>query len=95
MPFFVYILASRPNGAIYIGSTNDLRKRVEQHRAGGVSSHTRTYDIFTLVWFEVHETLDGALLREKRLKRWARTWKDTLIEAVNPDWNDMSDQIPL
>lgn len=95
MPFFVYILASRPNGAIYVGSTNDLRRRVEQHLSGAVQSHTRRYGIKTLVWFEMHETLEPSLVRERSIKRWHRRWKNELIEAYNPLWRDVSDQIPL
>lgn len=91
---YVYILASRPHGAIYIGLARDLRARVEQHRSGAVSGHTRRYGIETLVYFEAHETLDAALLREKQLKRWRRAWKDALIEEHNPCWRDVADQIP-
>ncbi len=94
-PQFVYILASRKNGAIYIGLARDLRQRMGQHRSGGISSHTKKYDIFTFVYFEIHETLEAALLRERRLKRWKRDWKDELIESVNPGWADLSEQIPL
>ena len=95
MPYFTYILASRPGGAIYIGAANDLARRVEQHRAGAVRGHTSTYNIHTLVWFEVHETLDAALLREKQIKRWRRAWKDALIMEANPDWRDISSTIPI
>jgi len=95
MVFYVYILASRPQGAIYVGCARDLRTRVEQHRAGSVKGHTKRYQIHRLVYFEQHATLEAALMREKQLKRWKRAWKDTLIAQVNPDWRDLCDQIPL
>jgi putative endonuclease len=94
MSFFTYILASRPHGALYTGCANDLSRRAEQHRAGAISGHTRKYGIHTLVWFEMHETLDAALTRERRIKRWRRAWKDALIAERNPDWRDVSDRIP-
>ncbi|MEM9009945.1 MAG: GIY-YIG nuclease family protein [Pseudomonadota bacterium] len=95
MAHFVYILASRPFGAIYIGATRDLRQRVEQHRAGAIPGHTARYNIRTLVWFERHETLDAALKREKQIKRWRRPWKDRLIAEHNPHWQDVSGDIPF
>ena len=91
----VYILASRPHGAIYIGVARDLRARVEQHRMGSVDGHTKRYQIHTLVYFEVHETFEAALTRERQLKRWKRAWKNELIAATNPYWLDIADQIPL
>jgi putative endonuclease len=95
MAFFVYILASRPHGAIYIGSTHDLRERVTQHCAHCAHGHTGKYNILTLVYFEQHGSLGEALLRERRLKRWRRAWKDALIAEANPGWRDICDQIPL
>jgi putative endonuclease len=95
MSHFVYILASRPGGAIYIGAAGDLRQRIEQHRMGSAGSHTKKYQIHTLVYFERHDTLEAALAREKRLKRWLRSWKDELITKHNPQWRDIADQIPL
>ncbi len=95
MIHFVYILASRPGGAIYIGIARDLRQRVEQHRMGSVDSHTKRYRIHTLVYFEQHETLEAARIRERQLKRWLRAWKDELIANHNPQWRDIADQIPL
>jgi len=93
--FYVYILASRPFGAIYVGSTDDLRRRVEQHRSGGVSGHTKKYGIHTLVYFETFDMRAEALHREKRLKRYERLWKNDLVISINPEWRDISDQIPL
>ena len=95
MPHFVYILAARPHGAIYIGRTDDLRRRLEQHRTGTGEAHTKKYGIHTLVWFEAHDTLEHALLRERKLKRWRRAWKDELIGSVNPEWCDLGTDIPL
>ncbi|MCL5777797.1 GIY-YIG nuclease family protein [Limibaculum sp. FT325] len=95
LPYFVYILASRPRGAIYVGSTSDLRKRVEQHWSKAVPGHTARYNIYTLVWFEMHDTLEVALMREHRIKRWRRGWKDEMIASRNVEWRDISDQIPL
>jgi len=91
---YVYILASRPGGAIYVGSTSDLRRRVEQHRSGAIDGHTTRYNIRRLVWFECHESYWDAAERERRIKRWARRWKDDLIMSVNPQWQDITAQIP-
>ncbi|MEM6666283.1 MAG: GIY-YIG nuclease family protein [Pseudomonadota bacterium] len=93
MPLFVYILAPRPNGAIYVGSTNDLARRVEQHRSDAVSAHTKRYNIKTLVWFEAHDDLEASLSRERAIKRWKRAWKNPLIEECNPKWHDLSQDI--
>jgi len=95
MSYFTYIMCSRPGGALYTGSTNDLRRRVEAHRAGSVSGHTKRYKIKTLIWFEVHETYGGALERERRIKRWRRSWKDQLIIEGNPEWRDVTSDIPM
>ena len=95
MTFYVYILASRPYGAIYIGSTDNLIRRVEQHRSGAVSGHTKKYGIHTLVYFEICETREAALHRERRLKRYERLWKNDLVISINPEWRDISDQIPM
>jgi putative endonuclease len=91
--FFVYILASRRNGTLYIGSTEDLATRIEQHRARAVPSFTKRYGVLTLVWFEVHETRESALLRERAMKKWNRAWKIELIEKTNSGWNDLSGSI--
>lgn len=93
MTCFVYILASRPAGAIYVGSTNDLRRRVEQHRSDAVPGHSTRYGIRTLVWFEQHDSYWAAAERKRRIKRWARRWKNDLIMAANPDWQDVTAQI--
>jgi putative endonuclease len=94
MVCYVYILASRPLGAIYIGRTADLRRRVAQHRNGAVTAHTKAYKIHTLVWFEAHDDPGEAALREHRLKLWRRAWKTDLIAQDNPQWQDISAWIP-
>ena len=93
MAHFVYILASRPGGALYTGRTGDLRRRVAAHRAG-LSEHTRKYNIKTLVWFECHDRFEDSLKRERQIKRWCRDWKIALVLAHNPDWRDICAQIP-
>ena len=95
MRYFVYILASRPGGAIYIGSTSDLRGRVEQHRARAVPGYTADYGVTTLVWFQEFESYGAARLQERRMKRWRRAWKDALIMKNNPGWRDITADIPL
>jgi len=89
----VYILASARNGTLYIGVTSDLVQRVWQHRNGLVASFTRRHRIHTLVWHEVHETMDAAIAREKSLKEWKRAWKLALIEDANPYWHDLYPQL--
>lgn len=87
----VYIMASRPNGTLYIGVTSDLEKRVGEHKAGATGGFTKRYGCKTLVWFEVHEDIHAAIQRETSLKRYNRAWKLRLIEAENPAWKDLSD----
>jgi len=93
MSFFVYILASRRNGTLYIGMTDDLARRVEQHRAGAVPGFTKAYGIKTLVWFGVHETRGSAFRRERQLKKWNGAWKLELIERSNPSWRDLAEEL--
>lgn len=87
--YWVYIRASRPGGAIYIGVTNDLEKRVGEHRAGTGSQHCRRYGIGTLVWCEEFQDVREAIQRETSLKRWPRKWKTDLIYKTNPTWADL------
>jgi putative endonuclease len=89
MEAFVYILASKRNGSLYIGMTTDIRRRLEEHRAGMVR-HTREYRIRRLVYLEPNSTIEDAALRERRLKEWRRAWKIRLIETTNPDWDDLA-----
>jgi putative endonuclease len=87
--FFVYLLASRPFGTLYVGMTDDLLRRVWEHKTKAVPGFTTRYRVERLVWFEPHETLEAALLREKRIKEWKRAWKIQLIERNNPYWLDL------
>jgi putative endonuclease len=91
--FWVYILASRRNGTLYIGMTDDLVRRSWEHRTGAVPGFTRKYGVKMLVWFEQHETRESALQRERRLKKWNRAWKLQLIERFNPSWKDLADEL--
>ncbi len=86
----VYIVASGYNLAIYVGVTSNLVGRIMQHRAGRFDGHTKKYGIHRLVYFEVAETMESAIAREKQLKRWRREWKRNLIERQNPMWNDLA-----
>jgi putative endonuclease len=90
---FVYIMASRRNGTIYIGSTTDLVRRTWEHRNDIVPGFTRTYRCHSLVWYEVHDGLEQARLRERRMKQWQRAWKLREIEGFNPDWDDLYERI--
>ncbi len=85
----VYMLSSQKNGTLYIGVTSDLIKRVYQHREGMVEGFTKRYAVHDLVWYEVHEGMESAILREKQLKKWSRTVKKRLIEQQNPSWQDL------
>jgi len=93
MAYFVYMLASRRHGTLYIGVTNDLVRRVHEHRSHAVPGFTRRYDVQRLVWFELHDEIQAAIQREKSLKRWLRAWKVALIEQANPSWRDLYDEI--
>jgi putative endonuclease len=93
MSFYVYILASRRNGTLYTGMTDNLVARTWQHRQGIVRGFTKEYGVKTLVWFEQHETRESALLRERQIKKWKRKWKLEMIEKMNPAWHDLYDEI--
>ena len=86
---YVYIMASKPNGTLYIGVTSDLLKRVWEHREGVADGFTKRYGCKTLVWFEVHDGIENAILREKQMKEWRRAWKVRQIVDMNPDWQDL------
>ncbi|MBI5617997.1 MAG: GIY-YIG nuclease family protein [Gammaproteobacteria bacterium] len=90
---YVYILASRPNGTLYIGVTSNLPKRVWEHQHGVVEGFTRRYGAHLLVWYEVHPSMRSANEREKQLKHWNRLWKLRLIEEANPAWRDLSAEL--
>ena len=83
-------MASRRNGTLYCGVTSNLLQRIAQHRDGSMEGFTSRYSVKTLVWFEQHETMESAIQREKRIKKWNRAWKLRLIEADNPDWRDLA-----
>ena len=85
----VYILASQRNGTLYIGVTSDLKKRVAQHKQNLIEGFTKKYNVHNLVWFEVHDTMELAITKEKQLKKWKRKWKLRIIEEANPDWKDL------
>jgi putative endonuclease len=91
--FYVYILASRPGGALYVGVTNDLVRRVWEHKNKFVSGHTKNYGIDRLVYFEIYETAYQAIQREKNIKHWPRVWKTRLIAKENDTWRDLYDEI--
>src|SRR5882757_3922996 len=92
MAYYVYILASRKDGTTYIGVTNDIVRRIYEHRTKAVPGFTCRYDITRLVWFDIYDDPVSAISREK-LKKWKRSWKIQLIEAQNPQWNDLYESI--
>jgi putative endonuclease len=87
--YYVYILASQRNGALYVGVTGDLARRVYEHREGLLPGFTKTYGVKLLVWYGHYPTADEAISAEKRIKRWRRRWKLELIEKMNPQWLDL------
>ena len=89
----VYLLASKRNGTLYAGVTSDLIKRVWEHKSHVVDGFTKKYRVDRLVWYEVHETMESAIQREKAIKEWQRKWKLKLIEEFNPDWRDLYDTL--
>lgn len=91
--FFVYIMANKPNGTIYVGSTADLIKRVWEHKTKVISGFTATYNVHMLVYYEIHQNYIEAARREKRFKNWPRQWKINLIEQLNPKWRDLYEEI--
>jgi putative endonuclease len=91
--YYVYILASRMGGTLYIGITNDLIRRVYEHKSGSTDSFTEEYDVKKLVYFEQFDDPENAIKREKRLKKWSRAWNISLIERNNPDWHDLYPEI--
>ena len=93
LQYYVYMLAARKNGTLYVGVTNDLVRRAYQHRSGAAGGFTHRHDVKILVYFEVHQDVVAAIAREKKLKRWRRAWKIALIERDNPDWRDLYQDI--
>jgi putative endonuclease len=91
--FWVYILASRPRGTLYIGVTNNLIRRIYEHREGLIDGFTKEHAVKMLVYYEQHATAMGAIQREKNIKHWSRSWKVDLIRSMNPDWHDLWQEI--
>lgn len=91
--YFVYILASKRNGTLYVGVTSDLARRGEQHKSNVSDSFTKKYHVHSLVYYEVFDSPDDAIRREKNLKAWKRNWKLRIIEETNPDWEDLFDKL--
>lgn len=91
--YYVYMLASKRNGTLYVGITSELKQRVWQHKHNLVSSFTKKYEVHSLVFFEMIENPQSAIQFEKRLKRWRRKWKLQLIEEMNPEWKDLYNDI--
>ena len=93
MTFYVYIVASQRNGTLYIGSTEALTVRVSQHKQKLRPGFTSKYGVDMLVWYEVHDTREGAFRRERQMKKWNRAWKIELIERFNPAWRDLFEDL--
>ena len=93
MSFFVYIVASRRNGTLYTGMTDNLPRRAWEHATGVIPGFTKQYGVKMLVWYEVHDSREAALFRERQLKKWNRAWKLELIEKMNPAWRDLAEEI--
>nr|WP_313789965.1 GIY-YIG nuclease family protein [uncultured Allomuricauda sp.] len=88
--YYVYILANKKNGTLYIGISNDLERRIAEHKNKQVNGFTKKYSLHQLVYFETYQYINDAILREKRLKKWKRQWKIDLIEEDNHEWNDLA-----
>jgi len=93
--FFVYLLANRPRGVLYIGVSNDLMRRLTEHKAKLVPGFTKTYGVVRLVYYEEYSSILEARAREATLKRWRRAWKIELVDKFNPDWRDLTDELAL
>jgi putative endonuclease len=93
MAFYTYIVASQRNGTLYIGSTEDMANRAEEHRAKTREGFTAKYGVSILVWYQAHDTREAAFTEERRMKKWNRAWKVALIERFNPGWRDLSGQL--
>ena len=87
--FYVYIMTNRPNGTLYVGVTNDLARRVYEHKTRQARGFTSRYNVHMLVWYETYGDVNEAIAREKQLKKWERRWKLELIETFNPAWKDL------
>ena len=90
---YVYMMTNQPYGTLYVGVTSNLIKRGWEHRTGAVDGFTKEYDLKRLVWYEQHLSMIEAIAREKRIKRWHRDWKVNLVQAMNPEWEDLYEKI--
>ena len=93
MAYYVYLLASERNGTLYLGVTNDLNRRIYEHKNKAVRGFSQRYGVHRLVWFEIYDDPTNAIAREKDIKKWRRAWKLRLIEQSNPQWLDLFEQI--
>ena len=91
--YYVYILASKKNGTLYIGVTSDIVKRIYEHKKNLIDGFTKEYDVHDLVYYEQHNEIEEAILREKQMKKWNRKWKIRCIEEMNPEWKDLYGEI--
>lgn len=91
---WVYIMSNRPNGTLYVGVTNDIRRRVAEHKSGAIQGFTRKYGLVCLVYAEQHANIVSAIQRETSIKHWPRAWKVRLIGHVNPEWDDLAETLP-
>jgi putative endonuclease len=87
------MLCSKRNGTLYVGVTSDLVKRIYEHKNNLVEGFTKKYNVHRLVWYEIHDSAESAITREKQIKKWKRAWKLRLIEKNNPKWNDLYESI--
>jgi putative endonuclease len=95
LAFYVYLMASRKNGTLYVGMTDDLIRRVWEHREGVIAGFTKRYGVKMLVWFEEHGTRESALERERSIEKWERQWKIDLFQSSNPEWRDLFPELGL
>ena len=91
--YYVYILANKKNGTLYLGITNNLIRRVFEHRNNYVDGFTKKYEVHKLVYYEITSDVESAITREKAIKKWNRKWKIRLIETMNPEWNDLYNEL--
>ena len=91
--YYLYILASKKNGTLYIGVTGDLIKRIYEHKQNVIEGFTQKYNVHHLVYYEVYQDVEEAILREKQMKKWNRKWKIRCIEGMNPEWEDLYNDI--
>ncbi|HPR53288.1 MAG TPA: GIY-YIG nuclease family protein [Deltaproteobacteria bacterium] len=90
---YVYILANKRNGTLYVGVTSDITKRIYEHKNNLIEGFSKRYNVHELVYYEVHDNIESAILREKQIKKWNRRWKLRLIEEMNPEWRDLYQEI--